>query len=185
MHGRDVRIRAWEKVLVDTTCRNSALLMNKLQKLVLMEKWIFSKCCQDCPNLKDYLQEAIMGTLHESLRNSVKQRLYNIPHNVGINHEEFLINTVIETVIDLSPIADDQIENSCMYCKSVFHCSINCKKKPNRELRPDSTNFSKTYYLQGAQRQQQLKSSAKRTKVLEQDTKKVKQSVQQQKTGNY
>ena len=105
-----------------------------------------------------------MGTFHESLRNSVKQCLYNIPHNVGINHEEFLVNTVIETVIDLSPMDDDQIENSYMYCKSVFHWSINSKKKPKRELRPDTANFSKTYYSQGTQKQQQLKSSTNEQK---------------------
>ncbi|CAI4058749.1 uncharacterized protein SKDI_04G4900 [Saccharomyces kudriavzevii IFO 1802] len=100
LHGREVRFRAWEKVLVVTTCRDYKSLMDKLQKLVLKEKCIFSKCCQDCPTLRYYLQEAILGTLHGSLRNLVEQRLHNHPHDSHVDYEEFLINTVIEILID-------------------------------------------------------------------------------------
>ena len=177
LHGREVRIKAWEKVLVDTTCRDSELLMNKLQKLVLMEKWIFSKCCEDCPTLRDYLQEAILGTLHESLRNPVKQRLYNVSHNSDIGHEEFLINTVIETVVDLSPMSHDLIEKNCKYCKSVLHCSRNCRRIPNKELRLGTTNFSKTYYSQGMQRAKPFKTFEK--------TKEEEQNTPEKKAGNY
>ncbi|EHN03056.1 YHL009W-A-like protein [Saccharomyces cerevisiae x Saccharomyces kudriavzevii VIN7] len=150
LHGREVRFRAWEKVLVVTTCRDYKSLMDKLQKLVLKEKCIFSKCCHDCPTLRDYLQEAILGTLHGSLKNLVEQRLHNHPHDSHVDYGEFLINTVIEISIDLSPINSDHIEKSCKHCKTVFHSSINCRRKPNKEFRSISTNFTKYNHSRGA-----------------------------------
>ncbi|CAI4049344.1 uncharacterized protein SKDI_14G0500 [Saccharomyces kudriavzevii IFO 1802] len=134
LFGRDIRQKAWEKVLVDTTCKDTDLLMNELQKLVLMEKWTLSQCCQNCPNLTHILKEAILGTLHESLRNPVKQRLhiYSIDENERI--EEILINIVIETVMDLSSTDSNYSERNCKYCKSELHSSVNCRKKLNKNL---------------------------------------------------
>ncbi|CAI2021840.1 hypothetical protein SEUBUCD646_0G02960 [Saccharomyces eubayanus] len=164
--GRDVRLKVWEKVLVDTTCKNTDLLMKELQKLVLMEKWILSKCCQDCPNLTHILEEAILGTLHESLRNPVKQRLhiYSVDENERI--EEVLINIIIETVMDLSSTDSHYSERNCKYCKSELHSSVNCRKKLNRELRPTTPNYSKGNYSQGSTQKNTQKLAHNKSELL-------------------
>ena len=149
LFGRDRRLKAWEKVLVDTTCKNTELLISELQKLILMEKWILSKCCQDCPNLTQILEEAILGTLHESVRNPVKQRLHVYSISENEKTEEILINIVIETVMDLSPPDSHYTETNCKYCKSEFHSSVNCRKKVNKKLRYSTTSCSKGNYSQG------------------------------------
>lgn len=182
--GRDLRLKAWEKVFVDTTCKNTDLLMNELQKLVLMEKWILSKCCQDCPNLTHILEEAILGTLHESLRNPVKQRLhiYSIDENERV--EEVLINIVIETVMDLSSTDLYYPERNCKYCKSEFHGSVNCRKKLTRELRPITPSYSKGYYSQGSTQKEYTKTGTN----LDRAVKKAKEEEQKgfkQKPSHY
>ncbi|CAI1649026.1 hypothetical protein SEUBUCD646_0M01040 [Saccharomyces eubayanus] len=165
--GRDVRLKVWEKVLVDTTCKNTDLLMKELQKLVLMEKWILSKCCQDCPNLTHILEEAILGTLHESLRNPVKQRLhiYSVDENERI--EEVLINIIIETVMDLSSTDSHYSERNCKYCKSELHSSVNCRKKLNRELRPTTPNYSKGNYSQGSTQKEYTKTGTQQVRAFD------------------
>ena len=162
-----MRLKAWEKVLVDTTCKNTDLLMKELQKLVLMEKWILSKCCQDCPNLTHILEEAILGTLHESLRNPVKQRLhiYSVDENERI--EEVLINIIIETVMDLSSTDSHYSERNCKYCKSELHSSVNCRKKLNRELRPTTPNYSKGNYSQGSAQKEYTKTGTQQVRAFD------------------
>lgn len=173
--GRDVRLKAWEKVLVDTTCKNTDLLMKELQKLVLMEKWILSKCCQDCPNLTHILEEAILGTLHESLRNPVKQRLhiYSVDENERI--EEVLINIIIETVMDLSSTDSHYSERNCKYCKSELHSSVNCRKKLNRELRPTTPNYSKGNYSQGSTQKEYTKTGTQQVRAFDKEKEGFKQ----------
>ncbi|EJT42950.1 hypothetical protein SKUD_206915 [Saccharomyces kudriavzevii IFO 1802] len=184
IYDLEKRSQAWKKVLVDTTCRDSELLMNELQKLVLMEKWVFSECCQNCPNLAKYLKEAILGTLHESLRNPVKQRLYNHEIDQNMRYEELLVNTVIEAVRDLGPISSDHIEKDCRYCKSVFHSSVNCKLKPNRELRPTTFSYSKGNYSQGSTQKEYTKTGTNPVKTFEK-TKEEEQKGFKQKPSHY
>ena len=133
-HGRRARFKAWNKIMVDTNCKNLESLRTELNKLVLMERWVLPKCF-DNNETRDYiLKENLLDVLHVSLQIPVKQRLFSIPNEQEVRVEEYIINTIMETINELGVNGTTaQYEMHCKYCKSEFHSSVNCRKKSNRK----------------------------------------------------
>ena len=145
---------------------------------------MYKRQCQDCSNLTYILEEAILGTLHESVRNPVKQRLHMYSISENEKTEEILINIVIETVMDLSPPDSHYTERNCKYCKSELHSSVNCRKKVNRELRPTTSSYSKGNYSQGSNQKEYTKTGTKPFRTFEK-TKEEEQKGFKQNSSNY
>ncbi|KOG98498.1 integrase catalytic domain-containing protein DI49_2906 [Saccharomyces eubayanus] len=148
-HGRQARIKAWNKIMVDRKCKKLESLRTELNKLVLMERCILPKC-YDNNETRDYiLKENLLDVLHESLKMPVYQRLFSIQNEQKLRVEEYIINIIIQTINELGVNVTDQYEMHCKYCKSEFHSSINCRMKLDKKHRSNTNSYLKGNVSQG------------------------------------